>query len=152
VEIVLKPHPMLFESRGQGAISKTDLDAFMNAWTALPNTSLQTGGDYGPLLSASDAMLTDGISLLAEYQLFNKPLIWVDSQQHVGFNNIGEQIIRGAYVAQSASEVVTLIDRLRKQGDDPLKQQRDETVRYLMPFLGASAENAVAAIRNGLRQ
>ena len=35
VEIILKPHPMLFESRAQGVISEIDLDVFMNAWTAL---------------------------------------------------------------------------------------------------------------------
>ena len=54
-------------------------------------------------------------------------------------------------MAKSASEVVTLVDRLRKQGDDPLRQQRKETVRYLMPFVGTSAQKAVAAIRKGLR-
>jgi hypothetical protein len=150
VEIVLKPHPMLFESRAHGMLSPAQIDEFIAAWEALPNTSLQTGGDYAPLLSASDAMLTDGVSFLAEYQLFGKPLIFLDSGQHVDFNLIGEYIMKGAYGVRTAGEAIDLIARLRSGTSDPLKPQRDETVRYLMPFPGASSEKTLAAIRERL--
>jgi len=150
IEIVLKPHPMLFESRAHGLLSPADITAFLEAWDALPNTAYQTGGDYAPLLGASDAMLTEGISFLAEYQLFGKPLIWLDSKQHVDFNSIGEEIMKGAYRVESAAETIELVAQLRHRKSDPLKSKRNDTVRYLMPFPGASAARTLAAIRDRL--
>src|SRR6185437_9392674 len=98
-------------------------------------------------LGASDAMLTEGVSFLAEYQLFRKPLIWLDSNQHVGFNLIGEQVMRGAYRVESIGEAIALVDRLRIEKSDPLEAQREETIRYLIPFPGESPERTIAVIR-----
>lgn len=150
IEFVLRPHPMLLESCAHRLISKTELDAFLREWTSLDNTSLQTGGDYAPLLSASDAMLTDGISFLAEYQLFDKPLIWLDSGCNVGFNAIGERVILGAYRVQRVQQAIELISEFIRLKADPLQPLRRDVVRYLMPFPGASCANVLNAIRENL--
>ncbi len=151
VEVVLKPHPMLFESCAHGMMTKQDIESFLAIWGALPNTAYVTGGDYGPLLAASDAMLTDGITFLVEYQLFEKPLIWLDSGRHIGFNSIGQQVLNGLHAAKSASEALGLVDEIRKRPVDPLQETRAEVVRSLMPYPGASAQRVLATIREGLR-
>jgi hypothetical protein len=142
---------MLFESCAHRLISQTELDAFIRAWTSLDNTSLQIGGDYAQLFSASDGMLTDGISFLAEYQLFDKPLIWLDSGCNVGFNAIGERVLLGAYRVQHVRQAIDLIAELISLKTDPLRLLRREVVRYLMPFPGASCRNVLTVIRESLR-
>lgn len=150
VEVVLKQHPMLFELCAHGMMKKEGIDAFLALWQTLPNTAYVTGGDYGPLLAASDAMLTDGITFLVEYQLFDKPLIWLDSGQHIGFNSIGEHVLHGLHTTKSASDALNLVDEIRKRTIDPLQEKRAEVVRSLMPYPGASAERVLTAIRERL--
>jgi len=151
VEVVLKPHPMLFESCAHGMLTREDVEKFLALWRSLPNTDYVTGGDYGPLLAASDAMLTDGITFLVEYQLFDKPLIWLDSGRHIGFNSIGQKVLNGLHTAKSAAEALNLVGEIRKRTDDPLREKRAEVVRTLMPYPGASASRVLDAIRVGLR-
>ena len=144
IEIVLKPHPLICRN------PRPDLDYFLKPWHALENTAIQTGGDYGPLMAASDAMLTDGISWLAEYQVFNKPLIWLDSGRHPPFNTLGKHIIEGAYPVRCINEAFAIVVEYNR-GNDPREPQRRESTRFLMPFPGASAEHVLAAIRARLR-
>lgn len=150
VEVVLKPHPMLFESCAHGMMTKENVETFLKLWESQPNTAYVTGGDYGPLFAASDAMLTDGITFLVEYQLFDKPLIWLDSGQHIGFNSIGQHALNGLHTAKSASAALNLIDEIRKRTVDPLQESRAEVMRSLMPHAGVSAERVLTAIRERL--
>jgi hypothetical protein len=151
VDVVLKPHPMLFDSCAHGLMTKDAVDSFLAAWNALPNTAFVTGGDYGPLFAASDAMLTDGITFLAEYQLFPKPLIWLDSGRHLAFNTIGKKLLRGLHAATSASAALKLVDEVRKQPIDPLQDKRVEVMKTLMPYPGKSAQHVLGAIQKELR-
>jgi hypothetical protein len=148
VEIVLKPHPRLF-NRMQNDYPG-HLDRFFESWQQLPNTATAEGCDYGPLFAASDAMLTDGISFLAEYQLFDRPLIFLDSGHHAPFNEIGRAVTSAAYGVDSVAAARGLIENFRKGGGDPLKTRRAEVLRTLMPFPGQSVERILDDIRRGL--
>lgn len=145
IEIVLEPHPLLLPHYVRG---KRKFDDFLQAWASLENTAIYEG-DFVPLMRASDAMLTDGISFLAEYQLFGKPLIWIDSHHHMPFNIIGKRIIKGVYPVQSIGEAIELVSH--EFDGDPLQTQREETVHYLRPFPDKSAENVLDAIRKKLQ-
>ena len=149
VEVVLKPHPMLIEIHG--GVGKDRFDAFMAAWKALSNTSVQTGGDYAPLMSASDALLTDGVSFLAEYPLFDKPLVWLDSGRHTKLNLMGERAVEANYKVQNVAEAIAIFERLRK-GDDPMKERREAVRQYLMPFPGEAANRVLQCIRDRFQE
>ena len=131
-------------------MTKENVETFLKLWQSQPNTAYVTGGDYGPLFAASDAMLTDGVAFLVEYQLFDKPLIWLDSGQHIGFNSIGQHALNGLHTAKSASDALNVIDEIRKRTVDPLQESRAEVIRSLMPYAGVSAERVLTAIREGL--
>jgi CDP-glycerol glycerophosphotransferase (TagB/SpsB family) len=150
LEVVLKPHPMLFESMAHGKMPPVEFEAFLNAWVAQANTSIVLGGDYGPLFAASDLMITDGVTFLVEYQLFDKPLIWIDSEQHVGFNEMGELACHCLYRATSVREVSRLVDFVLSEQQDPLAEARREVSNVFRPFPGESAERVVATIHEKL--
>jgi hypothetical protein len=145
IEVVFKPHPMLIETNG--GVGKELFDAFMASWNALGNTSVQTGGDYAPLMSASDAMLTDGVSFLAEYPLFDKPLVWLDSGRHAKLNPMGERAVEANYKVQTVAQAIAIFQRLRDRGDDPMKQRREAVRQYLMPFPGEAAKRVLQCVR-----
>lgn len=90
IDFVLKPHPELFKSVViRGIMTQEAVDAFLTEWNNLPNCALETKR-YGGLFAASDIMITDGISFVVEYPIFNKPLIFFDSGAHSPFNHVGK--------------------------------------------------------------
>lgn len=105
IEFALKPHPALFALVVKmGLASQAAIDDFKLQWESLPNCTI-VEGQYGELFDASDLMLTDGISFLTEYQLYNKPLVFIDSQRRVPFNTLGE-------LAFACSDHVTTMEQI----------------------------------------
>ncbi|MFT8797840.1 hypothetical protein [Zymomonas mobilis] len=149
IEFVLRPHPLLFNSLlFYKLFNEQQVEQFKKLWNRLPNTALSEGGDYGPLLAASDAMITEGVSFLAEYQIFHdKPLIFLDSQRHRGFNAVGEKIMRGTYNATTIQAAREIVDSYRQKGNDPLADIRKENFDMMMPWPGKAAERIVDDIQ-----
>ena len=115
VDVVCRPHPFLFGTLvDRGVISKTDLDAWLADWNALPNTSIDAGGDYAAMFKACDVLVTDGISFLGEYPLVTgKPAIFVENPGHWQFSPLGElaaaanmRVIGFAGFAQIFDEII----------------------------------------------
>jgi len=152
IEIVLKPHPGLFAS-----IPADVRDRFLAAWSAVENVSISTGGNYGSLLAGSDAMVTDGISFLAEYQLFDKPLIFVDSGRHAPFNELGERIVEATWQVRDVAGVRSFIDRLRGSPDDiaandPTADARRRVAPLLRPYPDQACRHILDEIRASLHR
>lgn len=152
VEIAFKPHPMLFESCAQGLLTREAMNRFKTDWQTLPNTAFVEGGDYGPLFAASDAMISDGISFFSEYQLFDKPLVYLDSQKHSKFNPAGAVLLQGMYRAVTLKDALSYLAQFKQDGKDPLKEARQSVIREIMPYPGESANRILAAIRVGLNE
>ncbi len=147
IEVVLKPHPALFTTLQKQYPDQ--LKEFLESWGKLSNTAIAEGGDYGPLFAASDAMLTDGISFLAEYQLFDRPLVFLDSGHHAPFNELGQFIAGAAHCVDSVSAARELMEQ-RGSFSDPLRPRREEVLRALMPLPGRSVQFILDDLRRGL--
>lgn len=151
IEVVLKPHPALFSSLiGNHCISQQELDSFMKEWSGLPNTKIVEGGDYGSLMAASDLMLTDGISFLAEYLIFwEKPLLFLRNKNHSPFNEMGELVETATYIVETVHEVQVLVKDLFQEDYDLVKRQiRKQAFQQLMPFKAGAAERIVESIKS----
>lgn len=153
IEIIFRPHPVLFSVLGiQGAMTPDQIKGFFDAWNALPNTYISTEGKYGPSFAASDALLTDGVSFLIEYQLFEKkPLLFLERKNHAPFNATGKLVESGTYKVNTIAEARKFIDEYRQNKTDPKASQRQAVVRELMPFAGQAADIIVNDIKNSLR-
>ncbi|GBR04555.1 hypothetical protein [Acetobacter oeni] len=135
IEMVLRPHPALFTNLiGSGMMTESELDAFRSDWAALPNTAESDNGDYGELFSASDLMITEGISFLAEYLMFpEKPIIFLDSGHHAPFNQIGKMVADAAYVVSNVPDALKVTIDYLVRGDDPKKGAREAAFGQLIP-------------------
>lgn len=151
-EFVMKPHPALVSEvvHGVKAFSQEYMDTFFAEWESLPNTAIFEGGDYGPLLMGSDVMLTDGVGFLSEYQLFEKPLIFLDSGRHFGFNAAGNIMMRSANKFRTISEVKRFCEKLKQGESDPMREIQKQVLSQIMPYPGQSAQKILQAIREGL--
>ncbi len=150
IEFALKPHPALFALVVKmGLMTQADVDGFKARWNSLPNC-LIIEGQYGDLFAASDLMLTDGVSFLTEYQLFNKPLVFIDSQRRVPFNALGE-------LAHACAETVTTMEEIENAvlayaGGKPWGnvEARERLLEKLLPNERPSTEIVLDSIASGI--
>ena len=148
VEFLFMPHPALlpFPDADESPIDRADFDAWMRRWEALPNTAVLSESDYGPTLAASDVMVTDGLSMLVEYQLFTKPVIFFERPGHRPFNAIGEQVVRGVHTVHTVDEVRRLAEKFLAGEPDALRRQQQENVEELFGS-GDSVAQILAVLR-----
>lgn len=133
IDFVLKPHPALFNQViSENKISKNELDNFISEWLDLDNCALSFGR-YAELFAASDLMITDGISFLTEYQIFNKPIIYIDSGHHVKMNFIGDKSIAACHKLNMFDDVCKAIFYYKEGGEWHYGKQREELISILFP-------------------
>jgi hypothetical protein len=146
IQFVFKPHPSLAFSLSEGgAFANGGYQRYLDSWSALPNAAV-CEGTYGELFEASDLLLTDGVSFLTEYQLFEKPLVYFDSGNHPPFNALGR-------VAEQAAHKVTDFKQMRQAALDykaGKAWQRDAERQALLKVLLPRTEPAARIILDSI--
>ncbi|WP_237152551.1 hypothetical protein [Oryzibacter oryziterrae] len=150
IEFVLKPHPSLFSQLVSKNILRADeLDRFLNRWNGLPNCCVETGR-YGGLFAASDLMITDGLSFLTEYQIFDKPLIFQDSRHHVPFNALGNLAVEAAHVAHDFEAMRAAVEAYAAGAPWGYEEARARLRKVLFPAERPATELVLDEIANGI--
>lgn len=141
---IYKPHPSL---RGTSVVagifkSGTEYDEYEEQWRRLGNAEVVSQGDYFPLFKESDAMITDSVSFLAEYQFTNKPLLLLESGK-IKYNDFGKSIVEilyrcpGSDITGIESFIQDVID-----GRDVMKEKRidffEKNLAYMQNGISAN--------------
>lgn len=140
IEIILKPHPLLFETLIKtGVYTEEELHLLLERFQSLPNGSLHTGGNYFPLFFSSDGMINSSISFLAEYLPTKKPMLFMPNINDLGINEFGERIRNHHYMGYSTKDIEDFITQVVIEGNDPMYEQREEAIQNVlyMPQEGA---------------
>jgi hypothetical protein len=136
LDVVFMPHPMLltFPGHHHSPIDQTFIDDFLAEWSALSNTAVYQGVDYAGVLQASDALITDGLSMLVEYQLVGKPIVFVERSGHREFNEAGMRVIRGVHAIPDVDEALEAVRRFAAGEPDRLAEAQRAVVAELFEF------------------
>ncbi|AUX73080.1 hypothetical protein [Erwinia pyrifoliae] len=152
IDIVFSPHPALLTTLKNEKYDhiRHDIDLFFKEWNELPNTMLFENNTYGPLFKASDALIIDGISWLLEYQILEKPVVFLERNDHLPFLTSGEIIAESVCRVSDFNGVKEAISILMATSEDCYKQQRQITLNELLHIKKAS-ENILKVIKDTLR-
>lgn len=151
IEFVLKPHPALTQGLQQAKLmSEEQVREYFDAWSSLPNCAI-CDGLYGELFDASDLMITDGISFLTEYPLFDKPLVYFESGCHVPFNALGHKAAAAAHVVRDFASMRAAV--LAYKAGEPWQREEERTVLKdaLLPGGRSSVDIIIENIAEGVR-
>ena len=151
VDFVFMPHPALtpFVRDDASLLSGARYDAFVSDWCALPNATIYEGGDYAPVLAASDVMVTDGLSMLVEYQFMGKPLVFLERPDHRPFNDAGRLLLSGVKVAPDVDQARSIISLLTDEDRADIARRQSENVRALF-HEGPAAPRILAELREAV--
>lgn len=133
---LFSPHPALLtrmHSENDPFLTPENVDHFWNEWNSLPNTAVLLPGTYKESAQASDVLICDGISMLLEYTLLKKPVIFLENPHHVPFNEIGDILLQACYRAETVSEAREVCEKISSLDGDPLLNQRTKVNEILFP-------------------
>ena len=147
VEVIVKPHPNLFNGLTQSKyITPSKADSMIAAINSLPNASVYMGGNYIDLFKTADLIVNNSISFLAEWLPSEKPMIFFDTERKFELNEMAESILGVYYHASSISECDEKIGVLLDQKQDPMREQR----QALIEKLDLKPNNAAEKIKQSL--
>jgi hypothetical protein len=153
IDFVFAPHPALFDKcndvfSGDRALIR-HIEIFHDRWEALPNTHIEKGYEYVELFAGSDVLLCDGISCLVEYQILNKPIIFLERKDHLPFNAIGEMVMEGVNRVPNIETAFELIERYKNGLPDEKKEHQEKIIEQLFSVPDA-AERVVHELYEGI--
>jgi hypothetical protein len=131
-----KPHSQLrFTALHSGLFTEVQYADYLEKWRNGENSTIYDSGDYFELFKASDLLLTDCGSFLAEYLPTGRPIIRLVSKNNpVPFNEIGQRIAEVCYNVNSIDELRETFTRVVIEGVDDLKEGAPKAQRGIISF------------------
>jgi len=143
--VLLRPHPLAFENfLNTGLMTSQELDAYKDSYKQSINASIDEEKDYLSTFWKSDVLVSDISSILVEYFMTGKPIIYCVGSS--GFNKFTSQMAKSFYWANNWEDIEGILKEL-SQGNDPLKKKREELKQQLFgDDFGAASSKIVGAI------
>lgn len=148
IDIVFRPHPFLLGTMvARELMTQEQVDAWVKAWDALPNTSTNIDSDYVSLFVNSDMLVTDGISFLGEYPLITgRPAVFLEREDHWAFSPLGETIAKTTVRFKSFEDFASNFEALKTEGLPERTQQIENFLDEAMPFPRKAARKIIKAV------
>lgn len=135
LNLIFRPHP-LFEKNllNTKRLSIEEYTEFKKNIDKTPGFTFSHIADPVEDFMKSDLLLIDGISMLATYQLMDKPIVWINSQKHAPFTPMGKKMIESV-VTINESDIFSLekvLTEILIEGKDELTIQRQQFASLLL--------------------
>lgn len=125
VYYIFRPHPLMKKEFCRKIWSEKEWETFIHRFSLIPNAELDTQEDYFPSFKKATVLVSDPSSLLPEFLLTGKPVIYL-SKKNI-FNPFGLKIKEGYYICRNWIEVLNTLESL-KNGNDPKKELRKQVI------------------------
>lgn len=143
--LIFRPHPMCFQDfLATGELTEEELALLRAQYEENTSLRIDEDGSYIPSFEESDVLVADPTSLIGEYMLTGKPVIFCKKPGKL--TTLMELLMDGMYVTESYGELRDVLDLLR-QGNDPLRDIRETLTEK---YLDAGSIPAGVRIRNRL--
>lgn len=133
---LIKPHPVLkSKCVATGFMTEEEYENYINDWRNLPNGTAYTLGNYYDIFKTSDILITDCSSFLGEYFVSHKPIILLESETRMPFNEFGNKLKTGMYKPQKVDEIEQILKEIFLNKNDYLKENREKIIKqyFFMP-------------------
>jgi CDP-glycerol glycerophosphotransferase (TagB/SpsB family) len=152
LQFILRPHHNLYDVLIRDEVmNSSQIALFEEQWLSLRNTFIDSSPCYIDSFVNSDALVTDGVSFLAEYQVTGKPIVFLEREDHKVFTPLGNRAAKGAYRVRTIEEAFEQINKCLVLKEDPMKDLRLEFDLEIRPYPNQASLRILNLIREGLR-
>ena len=154
--LIWRPHPMsrpIFKLIGREEYYRFEI--LVETVNAATNMVVDTEPEYAAAFSCSQAQVSDFSSMMTQYLLLDKPLLWVDRPgKSIQLVESEEQMVSNRWMekASNATEVIEFLERV-KNGKDRNRVLRAEVRKQDLPLAdGHAAQRICDVVWNDLIQ
>ena len=127
--LLFRPHPQAFlEWNATGEMTESEACDYKMEYEKRKNAQIDANRDYLLTFERPDCLIADMTSLMAEYFLTGKPIIYCHRENC--FTEAGKRLAEGFYWVQTWEELRQTLNMLRT-GQDPLREKRTEIMNTL---------------------
>lgn len=128
VDILIRPHPLAFDNFIRtGEMSVQEVEEYKQKINNAQNVSLDTEKEYHATFWDTSVLVSDISSMVPEYFITGKPLIFCTSDIAWEMTEEMKKVINACYIADSPAEVFKYLEQL-KQGNDPMFEIRKKII------------------------
>ena len=133
IDFLFRPHPLLYTKLiEKGYMTEADVESdrnkVMNVLEHIPNVKIDKEPEYMTTLWNADVLIADYSSMIFEYFITGKPVIYCQDI-NIGHDIAGaNKIYKTFYDAKDFDDILMYIERLEK-GIDPLREARAEAIK-----------------------
>lgn len=143
--MVLRPHPMMFDNFVKtGEMTAGEAESYLRQYQPEAGLYYDKEADYYATLWRSDILVADLTTLIGEYLVTKKPIIYCKAD--IEYNAFMKKILSVCYCVDTWEELEQTIAMLYS-GEDPLKEQRNAAVDLLYKGKGHAAEAIVRELK-----
>lgn len=134
IDFIFRPHPQAFlEWNSTGEFPELQANEYIKRYENCINAKIDKQKEYLTTFYSSDFMITDISSIIAEYFLTGKPIIYCHKKDC--FNDFSRRLSKGFYWVKNTEELEKAIKKLQL-GEDPLYEKRQQIIKenfYINP-------------------
>jgi hypothetical protein len=160
MRFIIRPHPYLWEElRSESLWTEDDEHRFHERALELKNVTVEGGVTvttryplYPSHLEQFEqawAMVTDGISFLAEFGYTGKPILLTEARGNPGWNPVGRAIRNVVQRSDGIQGLASFLDQIER-GIDPDAERRREVIRGLFYRPPGGSARAIARHLSGV--
>ncbi|HEY0258736.1 MAG TPA: hypothetical protein VGC18_02690 [Lacisediminihabitans sp.] len=137
IRLLARPHPLLLEKFVEVSASDADPDdtdeGTLRSLLALGNVTLSTSTFVDDIIR-SNALVTDGVSIIAYYSATGKPLAIMRDADSPPFNEVGEQLCTESDLQPDSASLARWLDEQSSDGFGTISPARRElSARVYVP-------------------
>jgi hypothetical protein len=143
IELVFRPHPLAFsEYIATGQMSEKEVDAYKSEYLSRTNAHIDFEKEYLKQFYSSDVLVFDTSSIVAEYFLTGKPIVYCHRDDY--FTDFSKKLSEGYYWTHNWDDIVKSLYNI-KNNIDPLKEKREQIIKseFFIPKGGGGAGNRI---------
>ena len=139
--IVFRPHPLAFDIFiEKGLMTKKEVTDYLKNYQN-SNMIYDKSSDYYDTFRDSDVLITDFSSIIIEYLMYNKPIIFCHRNMDM-MNDYMKIMSNVLYHAKNWKEIEKILKML-KSGKDPLKKERIEFIEKNFSMYDGKVKNRI---------
>ncbi len=146
MKLIIRPHPKMFSSYvAENIMTKEEVSEFKAACRKA-NVELDEAKDCFETINKSDVLVADYTSLIAEFFMTGKPIIFCDTVD--GLNVEGQKMCGSLYRAGDIGSIKQYLGLLRNGNDEGISKRKELISELLPGKTGEIGKNILEAMLN----
>lgn len=132
IDVICRPHPLMIDNFIKtGEWTESDANKFLNLPNKISNFRIDQDKEYFESFSKASILVSDMSSIIPEFFMSGKPIIFCSNNMTQELNDTGKKVIKCCLTAKNLNNLEKNIDELIN-GSDVNKEIREKAIKEII--------------------